>query len=207
MIMKPETFQPHFIRSHFTIMEEFKGFKRKQKNKLSNDFDKLFFQFLIIIMYPIDLNYNKNEEHTIKYKISEDLQNKKHNHKKDIVENLCFDEHINLHTLDYLAKIYKKNLIYLHLNVYIKMLHGNKEDKVYMVTKDKDIYPMKYDNESFFMNKYEITNIYKPLYSLSHYKVDMLKSMIEILKLETNPKDTKQIYYERIENHLNVCLL
>ncbi len=87
------------------------------------------------------------------------------------------------------------------------MLHGNKEDKVYMVTKDKDIYPMKYDNESFFMNKYEITNIYKPLYSLSHYKVDMLKSMIEILKLETNPKDTKQIYYERIENHLNVCLL
>jgi hypothetical protein len=35
----------------------------------------------------------------------------------------------------------------------------------------------------------------------------MLKSMIEILKLETNPKDTKQIYYERIKNHLNVCLL
>ena len=42
MIMKPETFQPHFIRSHFTIMEEFKGFKRKQKNKLTIKNSKLF---------------------------------------------------------------------------------------------------------------------------------------------------------------------
>ena len=207
--MKPETYQPYFMKSFFSLAPKRRTYK--PKNKLSNDFDKLFFQFLIVIDYPLLFEYTKNEEVQMKYKISESLETFKCKQKKEIEHSLCYDESICLKTLDCLANMYKKNFIYTHMNIYYKMFYGeeNIPSKVYVVTKDKDIYPCKQEQLHVICgeDKYEITNIHKPLYGIGHYKSDDLKSMINTLKLKTTESATKTVNYEKIKFYVNACLI
>ena len=207
--MNVAQFQPHFMKTHFALHEKHRLYT-KPKNKLSNDFDKLFFNFLIIISYPMHFHYTKKEETAIKYKLGEQLENFKYKHKKDVIHNLCYEDEITLQTLDCLASFYRKNLLYLHMNVYIKMFHDcNEEDedkksKIYTVTKNKEIYAYKYQELD---DKYEIDNVHKPIYGIGYYKSDTLKTMMQALQLTFDEKDTKTMNYERIRFYLNACLI
>ena len=67
--------------THFPKKDFYEPSKRKYykpKNKLSKDFDKLFFNFLVIINYDIPINYNRKEEINIKYIISQNIENLKY---------------------------------------------------------------------------------------------------------------------------------
>ena len=207
--MKVETYQPYFMKPFFSLNPKRRTYK--PKNKISTDFDKLFFQFLIVIGHPMHFHYTKNEETQIKYKFGERLENFKYNQKKDVVQSLCYEDSICLKTLDCLAKLYKKNLIYAHMNVYCKMFYEEEDipSKVYVVTNQKDIYPCKMEQVSILCgeDRYEIKNIHKPLYGIGYYKSVELKDIVQKLKLDTTDSDTKVSNYDRIKFYLNACLI
>ena len=204
--MNISNFQPHFMKTHFVLHDKYRLYP-KPKNKLSNDFDKLFFNFLIVISYPMHFHYTKKEETAIKFKLGEKLENFKYKHKKDVIHNLCYEDEINLQTLDCLASFYCKNLLYIHMNVYIKMFYDCDDDetaKIYTVTKNKEIYLYKHQGLD---DKYEIENVHKPIYGIGYYKSNTLKTKLRTLNLDFDEKDTKSINYERVRFYLNTCLI
>ena len=132
-----EDYQPYFLYSHFSFPSHER--KRKiKKNKLLNDFDKLFFNFLIIIKYQIPLIYNRHEEKNIKLNIAQNMESFKYKHKDAIINHLCYEEDIDRKVLDCLAAYFKINIIYYYGNVMLKMLHGEQEN-MFWLNEKKDI--------------------------------------------------------------------
>lgn len=199
-------FRPHFMKQHY----EFVIPKRKHKpikNKLSSDFDKLFFHLLIILKYTIPLHYTKHEERQIKYIMSQSMESFKYKKKEDIIQNICYEDTITLKTLACLSTFHKLNLVYVYDNVYCKMLNGTINTPIYIVNHDKEffhIYPEKL--ETIYEDKFEITDIQKPLYSVSHYKVPELQEILRILHLDQDVPKKKQDSYELIKSYLEMVL-
>jgi len=180
--------------------------KKKTKNKLSYDFDKLFFNLLIFIRYDIPMHYNKYEEKQIKYKISEQLDSFSYKKKEEVIQNLCFDDTITLKTMNCLAQFYKLNLVYFHFNVFFKMLYGDSET-VYIINKNKDFYYCSNDKlDKIYSSNYEIRDIQKPLYSASHYKVKEIQEITEKMHLETDGIKKKLDLYNHIKSYLEEVL-
>ena len=205
-----EDYQPHFLYSHFSFPSHERKPKIK-KNKLLNDFDKLFFNFLIIIKYQIPLIYNRHEEKNIKLNIAQNMESFKYKHKDAIINHLCYEEDIDLKVLDCLAAYFKINIIYYYGNVMLKMLHGEQEN-MFWLNEKKDIFTLKRDKYEDWIQMssmyYEINDIYKPLYSVSHYKADELKIIaykMNIMK-ESDKKILKKDYYEMIEKYIQTIL-
>jgi hypothetical protein len=203
-----DNYRNHFLNKKFDY--KYTHSNKSIKNKLSNNFDKLFFNFLNIINYNIPYNYNKHIETTIKYDISKTLENAKLKKKETIVNNLSIENEINLFTLFELSNVYNINLIYFNESIYHLSINDENNNKFYMVNSDKDIYHVKYEKiEKIIETCLEIKNIYKPFYSLSHYKLEELKKYIDILKinLSTDKKYKKIDYYNIFVNHINCLLL
>ena len=198
-------FHPHFAQQHFD-MERVRR-KPKIKNKLSNDFDKLFFNVLILLKYDIPIHYTRTDEIDIKYKISQQMEDFDYKKKNDVIQNLCFEENIHLKSLDCLAKFFKFNLIFSHSLVYYKMFYNSNSDNYYHVKHNKDIVSIQKD--SLIMQHctgFEIDNIHKPLYSASHYKVCDIRDMMESLQLNHDGKK-KQDCYEYIKTYIEEVLI
>lgn len=203
--MDASYFRQHFMNTQYN--QEVQHRKQKKKNKLSSEFDKLFFNFLIIIHYDIPINYNKHEEIQIKYKISQELESFSYKKKEEIIQNLCFDEVINLKTLNCLSKFFKVNLVYYHLHVFFKMLFNTPESQVYIINHNKDFYYCSPDKlDKIYDSNYEIIDINKPLYSASHYKVKEIQEMAEQLHLEQEGLKKKMDYYKHIKSYLDEVL-
>ena len=204
--MDASIFRQHFMNSHFNQEVQYRKQKQK-KNKLSSEFDKLFFNFLVIIRYDIPIHYNKHEETQIKYNISQKLESFSYKKKEEIIQNLCFEDTIHLKTLNCLAKYYKLNLVYHHLNVFFKMLYNTCEDPVYIINNNKDFYYCSSDKlEKLYDSKYEIIDINKPLSSASHYKVKEIQEMAKKLQLEQEDLKKKMDYYNHIKSYLDKVL-
>uniref|UniRef100_A0A6C0KL78 Uncharacterized protein n=1 Tax=viral metagenome TaxID=1070528 RepID=A0A6C0KL78_9ZZZZ len=200
-----QDFQKHFPQQYYDMGR----IKRKPKiqNKLSNDFDKLFFNFLLIVKYEISIHYTKKEEIDIKYKISQQMENFEYKKKKDVIHNLCFEEKINLKSLDCLATFFKVNLLYSHCFVYYKMFYNPISLLYYHVNHNKDMFLVQKDTiEENHCNGYEIDNIHKPLYSASHYKLTDIYNMMEKLHLNHDNKK-KQDCYEYIKTYIDEVLI
>ena len=199
-------FRPHFMKQHY----EFVIPKRKHKpikNKLSSDFDKLFFHLLIILKYTIPLHYTKHEERQIKYIMSQSMESFKYKKKEDIIQNICYDDTITLNTLACLSKFHKLNLVYVYDRVYCKMLHGDISTPTYMINHDKEFFHIHQEKlETIYDDKFEIVDIQKPLYSVSHYKVHELQIMRTILHLDNTVPKKKQQSYEDIKGYLEMVL-
>ena len=203
--MKVCDFRQHFMNNFYH--ENVNRKNTKKKNKLSHDFDKLFFNFLVLIHYDIPINYNKHEEMQIKYKFSHDLESFSYKNKEQIIQNLCFDNEIHLKTLNCLANYFKINLVYHHLRIFIKMLHSSSENHVYIINNNKDFYYCSPDKlEKLYELNYEICNINKPLYSITYYKVKDLYDMIKKMELEHGELKKKIDYYNHIKSYLDRIL-
>ena len=115
------------------------------KNKLSDDFDKLFFNFLIIISYKTPLNYNKVTERNIKFEFSHSLDNNqsfkiKNKEKELVINNLCYEENITLHTLFTLCKNFNMNMIFYNNGLYYYSINNTETENVHVINHKKDIY-------------------------------------------------------------------
>lgn len=177
-------------------------YKPNKKNNLSYDFDKLFFNFLIIIKYNIPFNYNKHIEKNIKYEIAHDMEKFKFKLKNKIIENLCYEDNINLYTLFGLSTFFNKNLLFFKECIYFKMF-TNHSNVFYLINENKDIFQIKEDKKNLILEEnYELTDINKPIYSITHYKVYDLELICDKIKIKLNEKYKKKELYEFIKNYL-----
>ena len=82
-----------------------KKFRKNKKTKLNNNYDKLFFNFLLIVkMDAVELDYNKNNEIELKYDFAQKIENIKI--KK--IENII-GVNLNINSIWSKSNIRKKN--------------------------------------------------------------------------------------------------
>ena len=135
------------------------------------------------------------------------MESFKYKKKEDIIQNICYDDTITLNTLACLSKFHKLNLVYVYDRVYCKMLHGDISTPTYMINHDKEFFHIHQEKlETIYDDKFEIVDIQKPLYSVSHYKVHELQIMRTILHLDNTVPKKKQQSYEDIKGYLEMVL-
>lgn len=203
-----QDYQPHFTRSYFDLTKKNKK-QQYKKNKLSQEFDKLFFHFLIILKYNIPIMYNKHQERLIKYEIVQKMEHFKFKNKDNICNHICYEECINLRCLACLSSFFKVNVVFYFRNVMIQMIES-KDGPLYWINEKKEFISLKRDKyeEWLLENKYEIRDVSKPLFSMSYYKLVELKEIMNQLGIDADEKNTwkKKDYYERIEDYLRRVL-
>ena len=118
----------------------------------------------------------------------------KFKNKEFIMNNLLYDKTIHLMTLNILCIHYSVSIIFIIQNAYYKMNVSDKEI-LYMNSKYEFIDCVNLDDF------YEISQLDKPLYSLTYYTVPDLIEICNKLKL---PHDNmkKQNIYNNIRSHL-----
>ena len=192
----------HFVRGNRKDNNEVTRRKNKKSIKLNNNYDKLFFNFLIISNIELlNSNYNKNDEINIKYNFAQKMENMKIKKLDDVINNLCYEENINLKTLSALCQLFSKTMYYYCENIYLALNECETSNNLYIVKKDFSISSIKEEkNNALREMAYIITNIDKPFYSITRYKLDELKEISNTIGLNNDGK--KKDIYERINQHL-----
>ena len=109
---RPEDFFLYFLTGSLNCEKPRRRQPRK-KEKLNNNFDKLFFNFLIITMPEIlSTQYDLVKERKLKYDFSHKMENMKYKKIDIVVNNLCYDNYITLHTLAALSFLFNKSIFY-----------------------------------------------------------------------------------------------
>jgi hypothetical protein len=180
-----EDYAPFFMKRVFDV-PAYK--KKKEKKKLVLN-DYLFYSFFYKINNLDITSFDKYNEKQEKVKLAEKLDKMKFKNKDFIMNNLLYDKAIHLMTLNILCIYYKVSLIFVIQNAYCKMNVTNTEDILYMNSKYEFI---QFDSQ--LDDYYEITQLDKPLYSLTYYTVPDLIDISNKLKLPHDNMKKQQIY-------------
>lgn len=184
--------------------------KRKSKKTLKNDdYDHLFFNLLNILKHPkLDAFYNRNVEKGIKLNICQELDNIKFSKKDALCEILSYTDNIDLATFNMLCFYFKINVIYICENVYFKMCYNNDIYTIYILNQNKDLRGIKEDKlEKLLTNKYEITNISKPINSMTYYKLNDIMNLYHDLGFKNEIENMKKKeYYDNCKAYLHDVL-
>lgn len=153
--------------------------------------------------------YDLIKERKLKYAFSHKMENMKYKKLDTVVNNLCYDNFINLHTLAALSYLFNKSVVFFNNNVFCSLNQTMvNETHRYMVTADKEIHLM--FNEKIVVlqeTSFVVEDITKPYYSNSYYKVDDLNNIIKSLNIELGcRKYLKKELYEKMTQYLNKCL-
>ena len=157
-----------------------------------------------ITSLKIDLVYTVRE--------NKDLLKKLKLRKTKVEENLTNDKKINLDTFLFLIAVNRMNLIFMDNYIYYEELYTD-EEKMCIIKYEKEadkygLYDVSKEKlEELKKNRLQITNISKPIKSLSSYKVLELKEIcktlnIDIMKTETKCKTKKELY-QLIQEKIN----
>jgi hypothetical protein len=206
-------YNPFFIKRTFNIPEN----KAKYKKKVVIDYDEIFYA-LFYKLHNYDHTHinNKINEKQEKIKLAVEIEKNikigknekiKPKDKEGIIQNLMYDNKINLRTLNALCLFYKINLLYIKDNIFIRMCYGEKVEPIDSKLDSFEPY-LCMDTNRFVdvdMNtiekKYEV-NLDKPLRCASYYKIDDLKKISIQLHLPFE-NSKKQQLYDSIQNVLN----
>lgn len=185
-------YNPFFIKKTFNLSE----YKPKHKKKIVIDYDPLFYTiFNKIHNYDItNENYVRTNEKQEKIKIAVEIEKikLKPKDKDDAVQNLMYENRINLKTFNALCMFYKINVLYIKDNIFINMNYG--DEKIY-IENNRIVDPID------LSKKYEV-NLDKPLRCASYYKIDDLRQISTQLHLPIE-NSKKQQLYDSIHNVLN----
>ena len=185
-------YNPFFIKKTFNLPE----YKPKHKKKVVIDYDPMFYAiFNKINNYDVtNVNYSRINEKQEKIKIAVEIEKikLKPKDKDDAIQNLMYENRINLKTLNALCMYYKINVLYVKDNIFIKMNHG--DDNIY-IENNRIIDPID------ISLKYEV-NLDKPLRCASYYKIDDLRQISTQLHLPIE-NIKKQQLYDSIHNVLS----
>ena len=196
-----QEYNPFFIKKSFNLPE----YKPIYKKKVVIDYDTMFYSlFYKINNYDfthIDYRINEKKE-KIKIAVEIEKMNKskiKDKDKEDIIQNLMYENKIDLKTLNALCLFYRINLLYVKDNIFIKMFHGitSELDKPFVMDTNKIV---ENDMENIYSTKYEL-NLDKPLRCASYYKIDDLRQISIKLHLPIE-NIKKQQLYDSINNVL-----
>jgi hypothetical protein len=195
-------YHSYFVKNKYDISKTRKlKFKRFKKN---TDYDVLFFNLLNNIKHKsIDPFYNKTYEKQVKLTIGQQLDNYKIKQKESIIESLCYDDNITLEVLNILALFFKIDVIFIQDAIFIKMLYSEQElDTYFVVNQNCDVYTQRKEKiDKICEKKFEITNIKKPLNSMSYYKVDDIKQMYTEMNIVYDEKMKKKEAYDFLKSY------
>ena len=195
-------YNPFFIKNSFNLPD----YKITYKKPIIIDYDPLFYAiFNKMKNHDIThIDYSNVNETQEKMKIAEKLDIMKFKNKDKIMENLMYDKKINMKTFNALCMHYEINVLFVKDNIILKMFYSNASDA--SNTLDTNIYTM---NEKYHFvemidttNKYEITNIDKPIKGISSYKLEELRDISRMLHLPLENLK-KQLLYDSINNIFN----
>ena len=187
-------YNPFFIKKSFNLSE----YKPKQKKRIVIEYDPLFYAiFNKMNNYDItraEYDYSKLNEKQEKIKLAVEIEKLgiKQKDKDDIVQNLMYENRINLKTLNALCMYYKINVLYVKDNIFINMKYG---ENVFYMENNRMVDPID------ISNKYEV-NLDKPLRCASYYKIDDLRKISTQLHLPIE-NIKKQQLYDSIHNVLS----
>jgi hypothetical protein len=191
-MLKIQEYSNFFIKRSFNLPQ----YKYKKIKKIVEKRDNLFYEFFHKINNIDISSYRQYNELQEKTKLSEGINNLKIKNKEYILNNLMYEPNISLITLNALCKFYNINLIYLQDRVYIKMCHNDDSPIILINNECKFI-----DTNTEINDKYEITNLEKPLNSISYYKLNELVEFAIQLNLP-HEKIKKADLYNSIYNYL-----
>ena len=191
-MLKIQDYSNFFIKRSFNLPQ----YKYKKNKKIIEKRDNLFYEFFHKINNIDISSYRQYNELQEKTKLSEGINNLKIKNKEYILNNLMYEPTISLITLNALCKFYNINLIYLHDRIYIKMCHNDDLPIIVINNECKFI-----DTHTEINDKYEITNLEKPLNSVSYYKLNELVEFAIKLQLP-HEKIKKADLYNSIYNYL-----
>jgi len=175
-----DKFHQHFYNVDAPIY--FKN-KHKHKNIKATHYDTLF-QAIYHTLHCSDPFYKYNEL-LEKIKLLELLEPLTIKYKSKIVDDLN-NKNISLYSVMFISNIFKKNIIWYTSKCYVKFLPNN-EETIY-------IFIDKVTEEVNVDTLYEISNIDKPIKSISAYKLDELVQLATDLKITIEVKRKKDIY-------------
>lgn len=196
----------HFAKGNKKELDNFgRKFKKNKREKLNNNYDKLFYNFLLVVRpKELSLDYNKNVEIKLKYEFAQKMENMKFKKLDNVINNLCYEENINLKTLSALCCLFSKTMYYYSQSVFVELNNCEtyESEKIYLVKADSSVVCFKKEKQvELKENSFEIQSLDKIFYSITHYKVDALKEIGLLIGLNIDGK--KKDIYERIYQHLS----
>jgi len=202
-----------FIKRIFNLPEvklDIKNDSNNKKNKkrtmkIDIECDKLFYAiFNKMNSYDVThIEYNKINERQEKIKMAENIEKLdiKPKNKEKIIENLMYDNNINMKTFNILCMFYKINVLFIKDNTFVKMFYSDSS----ILTMNENYYFLDTTNDTNnnidITNKYEI-NLDKPIKCISYYKLNELKEISKQLHLPYE-NFKKQQLYDSIVNIIN----
>ena len=175
--------------------------------------DKLFWCFFVLLKGTDEYNMSQNNLFTVekdfKFKTIELFRKKKSAMKAmkmklvDIEDNLINGRIINIKTLQALAFVYEKSIIYKQDNMFYDFQYGG----AYTLFENKDSGVEMYfntdqDKVSTIREKLFCVDVVKPIRGISSYTVADIKSIADKLAIKTkdnsNKSKTKKALYEEI---------
>ena len=160
--------------------------------------DNLFFIIYMKVNNEL-LSMNYFNEPLEKTKMIELLQNDtfKFKYKNKVIDNLSEDK-INLFTFYHITRYFKINVIWFSDYCYSKMIHDDENNTIYYLNSNYE-----WCENIDLEDKYQINDLYKPLKSLSYYKLDDLKDIAKYMNIDEKKKkdiyDSISKYYENIK--------
>ena len=203
-------YMPYLMNPRFDIKDDSTTKKYNNEKKLVSNIDTLFFNFLNVIKHSgIYEFYDKKSEKKIKLELVQQYEDVKYKQKDSIIENICYEDEISLEGIAYLAYCRGMNFCYVNHNIYTILNHHDLKAPFYVVKKNKMIQIYNTQKMEMLYNSdcFRIENHRKPLYAISHYKVDDLKTLCDTLSLNYNSDLCKKKNYEYILTYLNSNLL
>ena len=108
-----------------------------------------------------------------------------------IVNYMQSDQDVNIRVLDCVSIVYDINIFVYDSNIYYER-KNNSSDMIFMIDDTFNIVEKRMDvTESMKQSRYKLECVIKPLYSMSHYKVNDLHDIIQqlgISMVEDKPK-------------------
>jgi len=179
-----------------------KSHNKKRIMKIDIECDKLFYAiFNKMNNYDLThIEYNKINEIQEKIKMAENIEKLdiKPKNKEKAIENLMYDNNINMKTLNILCMFYKINVLFIKDNTFIKMFYS---DNSILIMNENYQFIDTNNNNIDITNKYEI-NLDKPIKCISYYKLNELKEISKQLHLPYE-NFKKQQLYDSIVNIIN----
>ncbi len=170
----------HYYNPHFTILDVKRRAKEPEKV-----YDKLFYT-----VYHKQSWSDKYNETLEKIHVIEKLEPFKMKHKDKILEDLqspC----IPLHCLPALCEVWCMNIVWYAEHCYYECF----------VDESKPIYYLSHTyqwTDTMDANKFKITDLFKPLKSISYYKLEDLKQMTQYMNLDGKKKSD---FYESVQDY------
>ena len=140
-----------------------------------------------MINYDFKYEYNRSIEQKIKINVIEKLteMNIKYKSIEKVIDKMTYSENISVDIFDLLSKAFNLNIILYDDSLYYCVINNQSSNKIYCIDYMFNLYEKEYENIEFIKEgKYEIKNLQKPFYSMSHYKLDELKEIYKNMGLE-----------------------